>query len=269
MWTALAMTAALAYVPAEQGELTLSHVRPTYGFLGATRKDADDMKLLPGDMIFISFDIENLKVAADGEGQYSMSMELTKKGGVKPLFKREPEESKALNGLGGSRVPAFVVSEIGTDTPPGEYAITAIVSDRSTKVTKKVTRKFEVLAKTFGLVRLSLSHDPRGQLPASPIAVPGQTIFVNFFATGFERDKKTKNPNIVASLRVLDDGKPVLEKPLTGSVDMFAEGETLIPLTFALPLNRTGKFTVELKITDKVAEKSVTQTFDLNIIEPK
>ena len=42
MWTALAMTAALAYVPAEQGELTLSHVRPTYGFLGATRKDADD-----------------------------------------------------------------------------------------------------------------------------------------------------------------------------------------------------------------------------------
>src|SRR5947208_12111302 len=96
MWTTLAMTAALAFAPA-QGELTLTNVRPTYGLFGPTRKDADDLKLLAGEVLLIAFDIEGLKVAPDGEVQYSVGIEVTNNKDNKTLFKAEPEEQKANN----------------------------------------------------------------------------------------------------------------------------------------------------------------------------
>ena len=42
-----------------------------------------------------------------------------------------------------------------------------------------------------------------------------------------------------------------------------------MPLTFVLSLNRSGKFTVELKILDKLTDKTVTQSFDLTVHESK
>ena len=77
MLATLALSAAL-YAPT-QGELTLSNARPTYGILGAARKDADMPKLLPGDQICVSFDIENLKIGDDGKVQYSIGMEVADK----------------------------------------------------------------------------------------------------------------------------------------------------------------------------------------------
>jgi len=266
MWTTLAMTAALAFAPA-QGELTVTNIRPTHGLFGPTRKDADDLKLLAGEVLLLSFDIEGLKVASDGEVDYSVGMEVINNKDNKVLFKKEPEELKAANLLGTSRQPAFASVEIGTDTPPGEYTLTALVTDRAGKASKKISRKFEVLPKAFGLVRLQLTY-PNGPL-APPVGVPGQTLLVNCAAIGFERDKKTKEPNVVASMRVLENGKPTLEKGASGAVNKLAEEQSVMPLTFVLPLNRSGKFTVELKILDKLTNKTSTQTFDLNVIEMK
>src|SRR5947209_6152352 len=137
MWTTLAMTAALAFAPA-QGELTVTNIRPTHGLFGPTRKDADDLKLLAGEVLLISFDIEGLKVASDGEVDYSVGMEVINNKDNKVLFKKEPEELKAANLLGTSRQPAFASVEIGTDTPPGEYTLTALVTDRAGKASKKI-----------------------------------------------------------------------------------------------------------------------------------
>jgi len=265
MWTTLAMTAALAL--GQTGELTLTNARPTYGVLGATRKDADNLRLLAGDVIFISFDIENLREAADGQVKYSMGMELTNKEG-KILFRQEAQDLDAYNSLGGRRVPAFVASDIGTDTPPGEYTITAIVRDRNAQATKKLSRKFEVLPKGFGLVRLALAYDERG-LPAPPMGVAGQRLLVNFAVAGFERDKTSKMPHLTTTMRVLENGRPTLEKHSQAAVKDVPEGQSLVPLTFALNLNRPGKFTVELKVTDDISTKSATQTFDLSVVEPK
>ncbi|MBI1916171.1 MAG: hypothetical protein HYS12_15770 [Planctomycetes bacterium] len=270
MWTTLAMTAALAFAPAQEG-LTLTHVRPTHGLFGPTRKDADDLKVLAGEVLLIAFDIEGLKVAKDGSGEveYSVGMEVINNKDEKVLFKKEPEELKAANLLGTSRQPAFASVEIGTDTPPGEYTLTATVTDRAGKTSKKISRKFEVLPKAFGLVRLQLTYPaqtPPGP-PAPPMGVPGQTLLVYFAAIGFERDKKTKQPNVVASMRILENGKPTLEKDTTGAVNKFAEEQSVMPLTFVLPLTRSGKFKVELKILDKLTDKTSTQSFDLTVHE--
>ena len=82
MWATLAMTAALAYAPQQGDGLAVTNVRPTYGLFGAKRKDADAPKLLPGDAIYLSFDIENLKAGEDGLVQYSVGMELSRDGKV-------------------------------------------------------------------------------------------------------------------------------------------------------------------------------------------
>lgn|SRR5262249_25811209 len=270
MWTTLAMTAALAFAPA-QGELTLSNVRPTHGLFGPTRKDANDLKLLAGEVLVLSFDIEGLKVGQDGKVEYSVAMEVSRNKDNKVLFSREPEKLESYNVLGGNHVPAFSAAEIGTDTPPGEYTLTATVTDRAGKASKKISKKFEVLPKTFGLVHLQLTHlsqTPPGP-PAPPLGVPGQTLVVNFAAVGFERDKKTKQPNVVATLRVLEDGKPTLAKDLSGAVEEFARDQSVMPLAFQVPLNRSGKYTVELKILDKLTEKTAKQSFPLEVIEAK
>jgi hypothetical protein len=265
------MTAALSFVPQQGGELTLTNVRPTYGVLGAKRKDADAPKLLPGDVFCLSFDINGLKVAPDGLVQYSIGMELTRDGKVQ--LGEKPEERTSYNSLGGTGQPAFVATQLGTDTQPGKYALTAIVVDRANKnATQKVTREFQVLPKKFGLVRLSLHYPGQGGLiPAPPFGVPGQSLLVGFAAAGFQRDKKTEMPHVTAKMRVLENGKSVLEKDVSGAAKDAPPNFSLIPLSFLLNLNRAGKFTVEITVTDELTspKKTATESFEIVVHDLK
>lgn len=266
MWATLALATALNLAPAQGGALQLKNDRVTYGILGQERKDS---KLLPGDVFVVAFDIENLKVRDDGRVQYSMGMELTNKEG-KSQFKKEPQDLEAVNALGGSRLPAFALSEIGTETPEGEYTIKVTVKDRGADKTETLTRKFEVLPRKFGFVRLGIAYET-GQ-PAPPQAVAGQTFLVNFAVVGFDLDKAKKDqPNIEVAMRILDeDGKQTLAKPFTGSAtEVEPQFKKIVPMQFILQLNRPGKFKIELKATDKFGGKSAEQTLDFVVTEPK
>src|SRR5262249_24028904 len=140
MWTALAMTAALSYAPAQQGgELSITNIRPTMGILGAPRKDAANPKLLVGDASILSFGIENLKVSQDGQVVYAVGFKLVDRKKDKLIYEEKPskEPLRSITSLGGGRVPAFVATQIGTETEPGEYELTAVVEDRSAMKEKK------------------------------------------------------------------------------------------------------------------------------------
>jgi hypothetical protein len=201
-------------------------------------------------------------------------MDLTNKEG-KSQYKQEPQDLEAFNALGGNRVPAFAHVLIGTDTPEGEYTLKVTVKDRATDKSDSLTRKFEVMPRRFGFVQLGMSYQTPTRdvfLAAPPLAVPGQTFLVNFALVGFELDKARKDqPNIETSMRVLDeDGKPTLAKPYSGEAkDVGPEFKRVIPMQFILQLNRTGKFKIELKATDKVGGKSAEQVLDLTVVEPK
>ena len=76
---------------------------------------------------------------------------------------------------------------------------------------------------------------------------------------GFARAKEGAQPNVSLEVRILDDqGKPTVARPTTGMVnkDVPSEAQAL-PMQFPVLLNRGGKFTLELKATDKVSGKSV------------
>src|SRR5437660_12214963 len=86
MMATLAFLSALSVVPAQEGQLRLTNERTTLGIMGAPRGND---KLLPGDVYFLTFDIENLKVDDHGKVQYRMSMEVLDKQG-KAQFKGDP-----------------------------------------------------------------------------------------------------------------------------------------------------------------------------------
>jgi hypothetical protein len=266
MWTTLGLAAALTLAPAQTDALDLTNIRPVYGYLGTARPNS---KLLPGDVFFVTFEIDNIKVSPVGEVLYSMGMELLD-GKGKTQFKKDPESLKALNSLGGKSLPAMAHVDIGLDTAPGKYTLKVTVTDQSTKTnsSKSFEREFEVVPMEFGLVRLNLTYDVEGRTPAPATGVPGQSVFLNLAAVGFKRNKD--EPNVSVEMAIQDGaGKPVLAKPFTAEVKELPREYQALPMQFRVDLNRPGKFTVKLKATDNVSKKTAELTFPLTVLETK
>src|SRR5262249_10914837 len=179
MLTTLAIAVALGLTPGQAGKLELTNVRPTYGILGAPRPNN---QVLPGDVYWLAFDLENAKLTATGKVEYSMGLEVVDSK-AKTLFKEDDKDQALLadnslagNRWSGKRLPLLAKTEVGLDTPPGEYTMKVTVTDRTAKTSAILERKFVVLPKTFGLVRLGTTYDPAANLPAPMIGVPGQFV---------------------------------------------------------------------------------------------
>ena len=268
MWATLALAAVLQPVPAQGAKLSITNVRNTYGILGQERKGNE---FLPGDIYVVSFDIEGLQVKDGGEIEYSMSMEL-KDGKGKSQFKKEPQDLKAFNALGGNKLPAFAITDIGLDTPPGEYTLTVNVTDRAAKdkPTANLERKFTVAPKKFAIVGLMLTNEAHN-MPMPPVGVVGETLRINYLAVGFELTKDKQQPNLSLEMRVLDDaGKPTFAKPIADTVTTADDQDTKrYPVSYLVPLNRKGTYTVVLKVTDNIAKKTVEEKVSITVYEQK
>jgi hypothetical protein len=168
-------------------------------------------------------------------------------------------------------MPCYTFAAIGNDTAPGEYTMKVTVTDRRSKQSASLTRKFEVLPKDFGLVRLHWAYMLQTPVAAPPLAVAGQTVVFNCEAVNFARDKDKGQPNFTYELVVLDEqGNPVLKKPITDELTMGAPKElTSIPIAMPLQLNRPGKFTVKITAQDRVAKKTATVSLPMQVVELK
>lgn len=267
MGSTLPLLMLLSLAPAQADKLQLTNARLTYGILGAER---DNAKFLPGDVFCTTFDIEGLKADAGGNVSYKMGLVMKDKEGNK-VYGRDPQEVKGLLSLGGSRIPAIALVEIGADTAPGEYTVAVTVSDQASKASDTLTKKFEVTPKGFGLVRVHTIYNFAGGPPAPAVGIAGQSYVVNFAAANFERDTKNKEPDVAVEMTVLDENdKPTLAKPFTGEFGKDVPANlTVMQMQFLLELNRVGKFTVKLKATDKIAKKTAELSFKLTVVDAK
>ena len=66
-----------------------------------------------------------------------------------------------------------------------------------------------------------------------------------------------------------DSGQPVLSKPFTGEAAGNVGNDKLVPMQFLLALNRTGKFQVELKATDRISKKTAKVVFPITVVASK
>jgi hypothetical protein len=263
MWAPLLLAAA-GLVTGQNDGLALTNVRTTHGAPGVVR---DNNKLLPGDHVYVSFDIEGITVSPDGKVQYSMTTEVLD-GAGKTLIRVEPRDLEVVNGLGGRTVPAYTNLDVGLDAKPGKYTLKTTVTDRANKRSQSLSREFEVQPKQFGLVRLTTTRDHEARVPAGTFAT-GETLWVNCSAVNFQRSDK--QPKLAVELRVLDDSdSPVLAQPFKGLIDKdVPETAVSVPVQFLVPLNRSGKFKVELKATDQVNGKTAELKFPINVQQSK
>jgi hypothetical protein len=273
MLQSMALFAALTMTPGQGAGLTLSNPRITYGELGSTRPDA---KLLPGDIFFLSFDIDGIKVNESGRVKYGMAMEVVDATG-KSIFKQQPVERDDFLPLGGTKLPARAFVSVGIEQPAGQYTCKVTVTDLTDKekpVAKSLEQKFEVLAKDFGIVQLYTAADAKGEIPAPLVGVTGQALFVHFAVINFKRDDGgTKQPNISIEMVVYGkDSKPTLAKPTVKNIPDEADGKVDekvagVPMRFLVPLNQEGGYLIRLKATDNISKKTTVVDLPLKVFK--
>lgn len=268
MFYSLAL-AALAVAPAQGGDLKLANVRMTIGELGPPRPSA---KFLPGDVVFIGYDITGLAIGPDGMAKYKMAMEVSD-GNGKSIFKQDARELDDFVPLRGSVIPARAFITIGLDQDAGTYTCKITVSDPKTKGKEdSLSVKFEVGKRDFGIVLVYPAYDELGRINAPTTGIVGQTIFVQFSVASFQRDPKTKQPNVQLEFQILDEkGSPILEKPRTHTQDdkspqQVDEKEGAFAMRFPVFMSRPGKFTVKITATDKVANKKFTYDLPMTVL---
>jgi hypothetical protein len=257
------MTLALQTAPG-QGKLAIANDRLTHGYLGAERKNAD---YLPGEVVFVAFDILNMTFDDKSKASYSIALEVLDKDG-KSRFREVPRNLVARNFLGGSKLPGVAQLQIPLEAKPGEYTLRVLVEDRTNKASATLERKARVVPADFGLIHVHVSADPDGMVPRSPVGIVGETLHMNFAVVGFGRDPGSKRPNIDVAMRLLDSaGKPTTAEPLTGKAGKDIPAELkIIPLQFAVTLDRVGQYTVELAATDKVSGKTAKVSFPIKVL---
>jgi hypothetical protein len=267
MWATLACAATLALLPDQGGRLALTNAQFTQGYMGAERTGN---QFLPGDVVYLRFDIENISVDETGRIRYRMGMELRDARG-KPLFRQEPADRVAYNALGGTTLPSMAQVDVGLDQQPGTYTLVLTVTDLVTKATDNLERKFEVLKPAFGLVRLSTSADADDHGRVPPLGAVGSNLFVNFFAVRFGRDQAKKQPNVRVEMVVRDEaGNPTVARPFVAVANEgVPEKASLLAMQFSLALNRPGKFTVELKATDLIGNQIARLSFPLQVVKAR
>jgi hypothetical protein len=258
MWTTLTLLSVLGAAPAQSG-LSLTHVRSTHGLLGPERRNDP---VAPGDLYFLCFDIEGIRVGAEGKVRYSMAIEVSDTSG-KTIFQQAAKEQEAPASLGGDCVPGYARLDVGLNTPPGNYRLKLIVKEPSSGREIALLRNIKVLPKGFALVRTTVSPDVDALYPAASFA-SGQAVWVHTSAVGFGRDRG-KKANVVFEMRVLDDaGRPTLAQAVTGTPPKDLPNDLSgLPMGFPLTLNRPGKFTVELQAIDRVSGKTAKTSIPL------
>jgi hypothetical protein len=259
MTSTLLLTAALAFSPAQGGKLNLTNIRNTHGEIGGVRPDT---KFLPNDCMFVAFDIEGLTVGAKGDAKYTMAMEVLD-GSGKAILKPDPGTRTDYVPFGGNKIPGRAFVMCGADMKPGTYSMKLTVTDDASKATGSLTHAFEVLKPDFGVASVFATYDEPGLVPAPTSAVVGSMIFVRYGIVNFNRDPQTRQPNVTVEIITLDEkGQPTVKEPITREYNRgVPEDRVGFPDSGPVPFTRAGKFTLRIKATDKVANKSYT--FDL------
>ena len=248
----------LALAPAPTFALEFKNVRPSYGPLGATR---NDNKFLPGDLLYISYEIEGLKVdPKTKKAAYVTLLEVFSSTKEKIFSKESPNEMAPQ--LGGDRIPGDLHLIMGHDKPAGQYLLRMTIQDRVGGETKSFTHAFELLNPGFGIIAI--------QAPA--IAFPGQPYIAQLAIIDFTLDAN-KSPKGSITMKVTDEaGKEVSSLPANKFPEDLTEGidlkkDNVLPMHFPIFPNRPGRFNIEFTAIDAIGNHAATVRYPLQVLD--
>jgi hypothetical protein len=245
-------------------KLELLNMRGTYGHLGAKRPAGGG--IMPGDIAYFSFDVKNLKLDKAGKASYAIAIEV-RDASDHIVYELKPQNATARNLFGGNLLPCSSFLEVPPDAKPGPVTWKVTVHDRAAGTKAEAHGKGKILPPDFALVQVGTFADSTGRIAAPPVGVIGENLFVHFAVVGFGRNAKTKQPDIVTSLKVVDEGGKVTSAPLTGEIKSdVADDARIVHMGFGLTMNREGRFTLELTGRCQVSGKTMTVTLPVRVL---
>ena len=250
---------ALCAVPNLASALEIKNFRPCWGPFGATRFDA---KCMPGDVLFVMYEIEGLTVdKTTKKASYETILELVDSKG-KVLFKN-PAPNEVIPALGGGRMPGDLHVIMGPKQAPGKYKIRLTIRDKNAKADVAVAYEFEVIPESFGLVGVV----------APAIGLPGDHHILRFSLVNMALDAKGKQPNAELTIRILDDNKKevaepakmIMPKDMPEGTDL--QKANIVQLNYPVYLNRVGRYTIEVVAQDKIGNKDAKLSYPLTVLD--
>jgi hypothetical protein len=271
MWSAAVIAGCCVWIASAQNALTIENVRPTFGSPGPDRAGA--LQVYPGDTLFISFSLKGLQTNNQGQGKVRLEVEATDAAGSR-VFRQDSGDSTFLNALGGDSFHTNVRLDMGPKTAPGKYKVKVIATDLTSKTNATRESDIEILPPGFAIVKVTAGTDQNLSASASVFGI-GQALYVGFAVVGFQNEAATKHPNLRLEMKVKEGGVVLAGASQTGEVnatqvEKVPQGSSMVPGRFLLPLNKVGKFTVEVTATDLVTQKvagPISFTFD--VVSPK
>jgi hypothetical protein len=252
-------------VPAH-AKVQIENIQPCYGPYGPERKS---LELYPFDILFMRFTITGLKSDAAGGVDALIKMKWTDAKG-KSLDETSFPSSGILH-LGGNSFLAFVQLRMPDQVPLGKNTVTVTVTDNLSKETASFERQFTGQKTKLQIVALEFFHDADGKLPSSTNCPPGEPLHFRFRVIGFDRSKE--KIRTVMAVQTLDaEGKENLPKPLIS--DFHEEDARAVQrfgfvfFTGRIGLNRAGKFTLRLSVTDRMTDQSTKIEVPVTVTAP-
>jgi len=226
-------------------------VRLTYGQQGPERPDH---RVLPGEDVHMEYVARGIGHDAKGEVDLTIAGELVDREGRK-IREALPIPSKGRSYAGPSMYVSSVGFELAPDLTPGEYHIRAILSDKITGRVMNFEHPLFVTRPEFGVVRLRLTHDKEGRLPAGGQITAGQQIYIRGRLVNYARDGERIHVSIKVSVLGPDgtDGTPTPIAPIAFDGNWEASKN----VNFERPLQsiQAGKTRIVIEVEDLIGEK--------------
>jgi len=256
----------LFWSASSQAKLQIENIQACYGPYGPERKSLD---LYPFDILFLRFTVTGLKTDADGKVSATVTMKWSDAKGK--VLDETSFPSAGILHLGGNSFLAFVHLRMPEQLPPGKNTVTVTVTDNLSKESAAFERQFTGHKSKLQIVGLEFFHDPDGKFPSSTNLPPGEPLHFRVRVIGFDRSKE--KIHVVMGVQTLDsEGKGNLPKPLL--FDFREEDPRAIQRTGfvffngQLGLNRVGKFTLRLTVTDRMTDQSAKLEVPVNVVAP-
>jgi hypothetical protein len=251
---------AVCLCPCRSSALELKNVRPAYGPLGATRQNT---KCVPGDSLFITYDIEGLKVNdKTRQANYATTLELFDASG-KVAFKQEGQPKDVTLQLGGTRMPGDLFVILPPGEKPGKHKVRLTVKDNLAKETKSFEYAFDVVAPEFAFIGVT----------ARAVGFPGENYSATFALVNTTLDAKNQ-PSVDIVMSIYDQvGKKLVSPTIVSNLpkDLPDESdlrkENFVPMQFPFYLNRTGNFVIEIMAHDKLTKKIIQLRYPLSVLD--
>jgi hypothetical protein len=262
----MATLALLLVATAAQAKLEIQDIKAAFGPLGPERKS---LEVQPFDDLLLRFTVSGLKCDDEGKMDVTEVLKLTDADGKVLLEQKLP--IKDVLPLGGNRMNLDAHLNVGDKIPEGTYSFSITVKDNLADESVSFDRKVTAKAPSFSLVSPEFFYDPDYKVFAPAGGVVGQKLHFRMKGVGF--DKSPGKVDAEMTIQLLDaKGKEVMPKPITVKIASddpeVVKKANFLTLNGQVALNRAGDFTLVVKLTDKLAKKTVELALPVKVIEP-